>query len=156
MAVRRLNFPMAGPVLPGRIGGWLWLLVAYLLVGFISAVLMIVIYLLAMVNHWTVFSQAMAQPIFVLQWLASLVTAACMGALTLWTLRLLLKRSRRFPKAFVIWLLAGVLLALKSFAFSPITDDLALHTLYWPLLAAALGVPYIKRSARVKQTFIEP
>jgi uncharacterized membrane protein len=117
---------------------------------------MIVIYLLAVINHWAVFAQAMLQPMFALQWLASLVTAAVMGGLTFWTLRLLLKRSRRFPKAFVVWLLLGVLLALKSFAFSPINDQLALHTLYWPLLAAALGVPYIKRSARVKQTFIEP
>jgi hypothetical protein len=49
-----------------------------------------------------------------------------------------------------------VLLAVKTFAFSPVSDDLALRQLMFPLLATALLVPYLKRSKRVKQTFIQP
>jgi len=48
------------------------------------------------------------------------------------------------------------LIALKTFAFSPVTDELALRMLFWSLLAAAGLVPYIKRSRRVKNTFILP
>ena len=49
--------------------------------------------------------------------------------------------------------MVGVLLAVKAFAFSPISDDLAVRQLLLPLLAAALIVPYFKRSQRVKRTF---
>ncbi len=152
MAVCRLKTDRALAAAPPRIGGWLWVPVAYLALALLSAGLMIVIYLLALASHWA----ALSQTAFGAQWAASLLTAAVMWGFTFWTLRLLLRRSRRFPKVFILWLLAGILLALKAFAFSPITDALALHTLYWPLLAAALGVPYIKRSFRVKHTFIQP
>ncbi|WP_213989614.1 DUF2569 domain-containing protein [Sodalis sp. dw_96] len=155
MAVCGLNThraPAVAPVVsPPRIGGWLWVAMSYLIVVLISASLIIVIFLLALMNHWGVLSQTL----FGAQWAASLLTAAIMWGFTFWTLRLMLKRSRRFPKVFILWLLAGIVLALKAFAFSPITDELALHQLYWPLLAAALGVPYIKRSLRVKRTFTQ-
>ncbi|WP_203521416.1 DUF2569 domain-containing protein [Sodalis sp. dw_23] len=156
MAVRDLNAGHAPAGSPPRIGGWLWVATAYLGVALISASLIIIIFLLALVNHWDALSQSAQHSMFGLQWLASLLTAAAMWCFTFWTLRLMLRRSLRFPKIFILWLLAGVLLALKAFAFSPITDQLALHQLYWPLLAAALGVPYIKRSQRVKHTFIQP
>lgn len=139
---------------PPRIGGWLWMPAAYLALALLSAGLMIIIYLLALTSHWPAFSLALRQPAFGAQWGASLLTAVAMWVFTFWTLRLMLRRSARFPKVFILWLLAEVLLALKAFAFSPITDALALHMLYWSLLAAALGVPYIKRSLRVKHTFI--
>jgi len=155
MAVRRLNTGIAPALSPQRIGGWLWVPVAYLVLALFSASLIIIIYLLAVVNHWAALTQAMHQPMFVVQWFATLLTASVMWGFTYWTLRLLLRRARRFPKVFILWLLAGVVLALKAFAFSPITDALALHTLYWPLLAAAIGVPYIKRSLRVKRTFVQ-
>lgn len=58
------------------------------------------------------------------------------------------------PRHYIIWLLLTVLLAIKSFAFSPVSDALAVRQLLFPLLAAALLVPYFKRSARVKQTFV--
>ncbi|MNH40329.1 Inner membrane protein YdgK [compost metagenome] len=54
-----------------------------------------------------------------------------------------------------MWLLITVLLAIKAFAFSPVPDELAVRSLGWPLLMAALLVPYMKRSQRVKGTFTE-
>ena len=50
----------------------------------------------------------------------------------------------------------AVLLAVKAFAFSPVSDALAVRQLLFPLLAAALLVPYFKRSTRVKNTFVNP
>jgi hypothetical protein len=49
-----------------------------------------------------------------------------------------------------------ILLALKTFAFTPVADGKAIQTLLLSLLAAAVFVPYFKRSQRVKQTFIQP
>ncbi|MEA9391128.1 DUF2569 domain-containing protein [Acerihabitans sp. TG2] len=135
------------------IGGWLWLPVSYLILTLLSASLTAVVFLLELVNHS---SSTLPAHTLLIQWSASLVTLVAMWAFTFWTLRLLLRRSRRFPKIFIIWLLVGVLIALKTFAFSPVTDDLALRVLFWSLLAAAGLVPYIKRSRRVKNTFILP
>ncbi|HEY0209086.1 DUF2569 domain-containing protein [Acerihabitans sp.] len=139
---------------PPRIGGWLWLPVAYLIMALLSASLMTVIFLLALLQRPSADSATIAA-IFTLQWYASMATTLVMWGFTFWTLRLLLRRSARFPKVFILWLMAGVLLALKAFAFSPVTDELALRILFWPLLAAATMVPYIKRSRRVKNTFIQ-
>ncbi|TKI05704.1 DUF2569 domain-containing protein [Martelella alba] len=122
----------------------------------LSASLMIGIHLLTLIQHWQAFRQALQLPMFGVQWFSSLATALAMWLFSFWVLRLLVTHSRRFPKMFILWLLAGVLLGLKTFAFSPVTDALALRTLMWPLLAAALGVPYIKRSLRVRQTFTRP
>ncbi len=44
----------------------------------------------------------------------------------------------------------------KGFAFSPVSDVLALRQLLFPLLAAALLAPYFRRSQRVKRTFVNP
>ena len=51
------------------------------------------------------------------------------------------------PKHYIIWLLVSVLLAVKAFAFSPVSDALAVRQLLFPLLAAALLVPYFKLDA---------
>jgi beta-lactamase regulating signal transducer with metallopeptidase domain len=72
---------------------------------------------------------------------------------TLWLTFAFFKRRSKVPKHYIIWLMVGVLLAVKAFAFSPIADDLAVRQLLVPLLAAALIVPYLKRSTRVKRTF---
>lgn len=88
--------------------------------------------------------------------IASLLTSGAMWLFTFWLLRLLFRRSRRFPRLLVLWLLVGVLLGIKTFAFAPVSDNLALRVLFPPVLAAALLVPYIKRSQRVRQTFILP
>ncbi|BAN96068.1 hypothetical protein E05_13020 [Plautia stali symbiont] len=55
-----------------------------------------------------------------------------------------------------LWLLITVLLALKTFAFTPVADGKAIQTLLLALLSAAVFVPYFKRSQRVKQAFIQP
>lgn len=66
------------------------------------------------------------------------------------------KRRAVVPKHYIIWLLISLLLAIKAFAFSPISDLLAMRQLLFPLLAAALFAPYLRRSARVKRTFVNP
>ncbi len=60
------------------------------------------------------------------------------------------------PKHYIIWLLVnGVLLAVVLFAFSLRLRCLAVRQASsLPLLATALIVPYLKRSARVKTTFV--
>ncbi|WP_417903414.1 DUF2569 family protein [Candidatus Sodalis pierantonius] len=85
--------------------------------------------------------------------------SARLGAMwlfTFWLLRLLFRRSRRFPRLLILWLLVGILLGIKTFAFAPVSDNLALRVLFPPVLAAAVLVPYMKRSQRVRQTFILP
>lgn len=82
------------------------------------------------------------------------MTSGAMWLFTFWLLRLLFRRSRRFPRLLILWLLVGVLLGIKTFA--PVSDNLALRVLFPPVLAAAVLVPYIKRSQRVRQTFILP
>jgi len=127
-----------------RIGGWLLAPMAYLIVTLMSVALMLVLFSLALFmpesrDYLLTNSQA-----FTLQWYFSVVTTLAMGAFTvalLWQ--------------FIIWLLCTVLLAVKAFAFSPINDDMAVRNLLLALLAAALLVPYFKRSRRVKETFTE-
>ncbi len=66
----------------------------------------------------------------------------------------LFKRRSVVPKHYIIWLLITLLLAIKAFAFSPVSDVLALRQLLFPLLAAALLAPYFRRSQRVKRTLL--
>ena len=53
-------------------------------------------------------------------------------------------------------MLSTLLRALKSFAFMPVSDAIAVRDLLFALAATALIVPYFKRSERVKQTFVNP
>ncbi|CNH10165.1 DUF2569 domain-containing protein [Yersinia pekkanenii] len=138
-----------------RIGGWLLAPLAYLIVTLLSASLMLILYAMAIFNPESREYLLTNSQAFTLQWYFSVVTTVVMWLYTLWVIWLFCSRSCRFPKWFILWLLLTVLLALKAFAFSPISDDIALRTLGWPLLAAAVFVPYIKRSQRVKQTFTE-
>jgi hypothetical protein len=52
---------------------------------------------------------------------------------TLW-LTIAFLNGGRVPKHYIIWLLITLLLAIKAFAFSPISDALALRQLLFPLL----------------------
>ncbi|AHF77073.1 Inner membrane protein [Sodalis praecaptivus] len=132
---------------PRPIGGWLWAVVAWLGMTLLSATAMLLVYLWFLLQHAGALTPAA---------LASLLTSGAMWLFTFWLLRLLFRRSRRFPRLLILWLLVGVLLGIKTFAFAPVSDNLALRVLFPPVLAAAVLVPYIKRSQRVRQTFILP
>ncbi|CAI0857974.1 Inner membrane protein ydgK [Serratia liquefaciens] len=138
-----------------RIGGWLLAPMSYLIVTLLSASLMLLLYATAIFmpeSREYLLTNAQA---FSLQWYFSVLTTMAMWCFTLWLLWLFCHRSQRFPKFFLLWLLITVLLAVKAFAFAPVPDELAVRSLGWPLLMAALLVPYMKRSKRVKGTFTE-
>lgn len=88
--------------------------------------------------------------------LFSIVLIVAVWLFTLYLLFLFFKRSQRFPKRFILWLVIMLLLALKTFVLSPVSDDIALRGMILPLLAAAIFVPYITRSNRVKTVFTQP
>ncbi|AYA40178.1 DUF2569 domain-containing protein [Xenorhabdus nematophila] len=136
-----------------RINGWLLAPAAYLIMTLIAASLMLVLYAMMFIYK----NQAIHQfdDSFTLMWYLSVLTTTMMWCFTVWVLRLLFIRSKRFPRIFIIWLMVSVLIAIKTFAFSPITDEMAIRSLLWPLLAAAIFVPYIQRSHRVKMTFTQ-
>ncbi len=139
-----------------RIGGWLLVPLAWLILTLMTSALVIVIYLNALTDpsvRTMLFSQ---QSGMLLPWFASLLTSALVGGYSAWLTWLFCKRSHRVPRHYIIWLLVCVLLAIKAFAFSPVSDAMAVRQLIFPLLAAALFVPYFKRAVRVKKTFINP
>ncbi|MFU9085573.1 DUF2569 family protein [Klebsiella pneumoniae] len=115
-----------------RIGGWLLAPLAWLLVALLSASLSLLFFANA------------------------LLFALAMWYYTLWLTIAFFKRRSVVPKHYIIWLLITLLLAIKAFAFSPVSDVLALRQLLFPLLAAALLAPYFRRSQRVKRTFVNP
>lgn len=137
-----------------RIGGWLLLPLAWLIMTMLTSALVVALYLRPLFDselRTTLFSHA---NLLLSQWLVSLLTAAAVWLYSIWVCWIFCRRSRRLPRHYTIWLLMTVVLALKTFAFTPVADGKALQTLLLTLLAAALFVPYFKRSRRVKQTFI--
>ncbi|KAB7896847.1 DUF2569 family protein [Rouxiella sp. S1S-2] len=138
-----------------RIGGWLLAPMAYLIVNLMSVVLMLLLYSMAIFKPESREYLITNSQAFTMQWYFSVVTTLVMGVFTLTALWQFCRRVKSLPKTYIIWLLFTVLLALKAFAFSPISDDLAVRNLLLPLLAAALLVPYFKRSRRVKETFTQ-
>ena len=139
-----------------RIGGWLLGPLAWLLVALLSASLALFLYATALASPTTFAMLAKQSTGNLLLWGVSFITAIAMWYYTLWLTIAFFKRRRSVPKHYIIWLLVSVLLAVKAFAFSPVPDALAVRQLLFPLLAAALLVPYFKRSVRVKTTFVNP
>ncbi|MDC9592394.1 DUF2569 domain-containing protein [Xenorhabdus sp. IM139775] len=136
-----------------RINGWLLAPAAYLIMTLIAASLMLLLYTMTFIHKNEAIHQISGS--FTTLWYISVLTTAIMWCLTAWVLKLLFIRSKRFPRIFIIWLMLSVLIAIKTFAFSPISDEMAIRSLLWPLLAAAVFAPYIKRSHRVKMTFTQ-
>ncbi|HHS9597027.1 DUF2569 domain-containing protein [Raoultella planticola] len=137
-----------------RIGGWLLAPLAWLLVALLSTSLSLLIFANALMSSRTYALLAEMSTGHLLLWVGSLLFALAMWYYTLWLTIAFFKRRSIVPKHYIIWLLISLLLAIKAFAFSPISDVMALRQLLFPLLAAALLVPYFKRSARVKRTFV--
>jgi hypothetical protein len=84
---------------------------------------------------------------------ASFVFAIGMWYYTLWLTIAFFKRRQSVPKHYIIWLLISVLLAVKAFAFSPVSDALAVRQLLFPLLAASLLVPLFQTLVAREKTF---
>ncbi|MGE0970345.1 DUF2569 domain-containing protein [Klebsiella sp. WOUb02] len=139
-----------------RIGGWLLGPLAWLLVALLSASLSLLIFANALMAPQTFSLLGAMSAGNIILWAASLLFAVAMWYYTLWLTLAFFKRRKIVPKHYIIWLLISLLLAIKAFAFSPISDVLALRQLLFPLLATALLVPYFKRSERVKRTFVNP
>lgn len=136
-----------------RIGGWLLAPLAWLLVQLLSITVSLGKFGYVLLNPHTlglVKEMGAGNMAFLA---LSFVSFFAMWYYTLWLTVAFFKRRRNVPKHYIIWLTIGVLLAIKAFAFSPISDELAVRQLLLPLLAAALIVPYFKRSQRIKRTF---
>ena len=138
-----------------RIGGWLLGPLAWLIVQLISICLTLIKFGYVLLTPQTLglVKEMGAANITLLA--LSFLSFIAMCYYTLWLTIAFFKRRHNVPKHYIIWLMIGVLLAVKAFAFSPISDDLAVRQLLLPLLVAALIVPYFKRSQRVKRTFTQ-
>lgn len=139
-----------------RIAGLLLVPLAWLIMTMLTSAVVVAMYLSALLTpelRNALFNNTHA---FTVQWSVSLTISLIVWGYSVWVTWIFCKRSRRLPRHYIIWLLVTVLLAIKTFAFSPVSDAAALRTLLIALLAAAVLVPYFKRSQRVKNTFIEP
>lgn len=143
-------------VKPPRIAGWLLVPLAWLLLSLLSSSLTIAIYGMMLLSPDTHQLMASRGSNMVFLWYFSVLSALAMWGYTLWLTVAFFKRRRSVVRHYIIWLMLSLILAVKTFALSPVTDDIALRQLMFPLLAAALAVPYMKRARRVKETFINP
>ncbi|MEZ2584831.1 DUF2569 domain-containing protein [Kluyvera intermedia] len=136
-----------------RIGGWLLGPLAWLIVQLISVSVTLFKFATVLFAPQTLSLLKDLGTSNIVLLALSFISFIAMWYYTLWLTFAFFKRRSKVPKHYIIWLMVGVLLAVKAFAFSPIADDLAVRQLLLPLLAAALIVPYLKRSTRVKRTF---
>ena len=110
-----------------RIGGWLWLPLAWLLMTLLSTSLGAVMYIMALASSSTHAALAAQSPQSVVLWYVSFVSTVVMWAYTLWLTIAFFKRLRQVPRHYIVWLLICVLLAIKAFAFSPVSDAIAVR-----------------------------
>ena len=136
-----------------RIGGWLLGPLAWLIVQLISISVTLVKFTYVLFSPQTLALLKDLGTSNVTLLALSFISFIVMWYYTMWLTVAFFRRRSNVPKHYIIWLMVGVILAVKAFAFSPIADDLAVRQLLLPLLAAALIVPYFKRSTRAKRTF---
>ncbi len=138
-----------------RIGGWLLAPLAWLLVSLLGQTLSLAYAIRLQFPQFIAGIGAVpVANLFI--WFISFAFASGVWCYTLWLVVAFFKRRRSVLKQMIIWLLITLLLALKSFAFLPVADEIAVRDLLFALAATALIVPYFKRSERVKQTFVNP
>lgn len=143
-------------VKPPRIAGWLLVPLAWLLMSLISSSLAVAIYGMMLLTPNTHQLMASQGHNMLFMWYFSVLCALTMWCYTLWLTIAFFKRRRMVVRHYILWLMLSLILAIKAFALSPVNDSLALRQLMFPLLAAALAVPYLKRSKRFEKTFINP
>lgn len=136
-----------------RIGGWLLGPLAWLIVQLISISVTLVKFTYVLFSPQTLALLKDLGTSNVTLLALSFISFIAMWYYTMWLTVAFFRRRSNVPKHYIIWLMVGVILTVKAFAFSPIADDLAVRQLLLPLLAAAVIVPYFKRSTRVKRTF---
>jgi len=139
-----------------RINGWLLAPLAWLLMSLISSSIAVVIYLMMMISPQSHDLMRALGPNMVMMWYFSVACGIAMWGYTVWLTVAFFKRRQNVVRHYILWLLLSLLLAIKSFALSPVSDELAMRQLIFPLVAAGFLVPYLKRSRRVKETFINP
>lgn len=137
-----------------RIGGWLWLPFIWLVLTLLASTLVLARYCIWLLSDQVWHELLMQSHTLLIQVVASLVTAIGVWIYSGWITWLFYQRSSRLPRHYIIWLLLTVALALKSWAFSPVSEAIATRNLLISLLAAAIFAIYLRRSARVKATFI--
>lgn len=119
---------------PGeRIGGWLIAPLAWLLVALLSASLALLLYTTALITPHAIQTLMSQSVLNIAMWFVSFVFAIGMWYYTLWLTIAFFKRRKGVPKHYIIWLLISVLLAVKAFAFSPVSDALAVRQLLFPV-----------------------
>lgn len=90
-----------------RLGGWLMVPLAWLIVTLLASALVITLLVLRPVP------MSAPQPVL-LQWGASLATSALMLVYTAWITWIFCQRSQRLPRHYTLWLLLNVVLAVKT------------------------------------------
>ncbi|HCH51748.1 MAG TPA: DUF2569 domain-containing protein [Proteus sp.] len=135
------------------ITGWLLAPLAYMLLSIIGSGLMSVLYVIKYFSDFSILHQL---PIHLMSsWYLSALTTWVMFAFTLYLIRQFFYRAKNFPRLFIIWLMINLLLAIKSFGFAPVDDQLAVKSLLWSVASTVCFVPYIKYSKRVRETFTQ-
>ena len=122
-----------------RIGGWLVGPLAWLIVQLISISVTLVKFTYVLFSPQTLALLKDLGTSNVTLLALSFISFVAMWYYTMWLTVAFFRRRSNVPKHYIIWLMVGVILAVKAFAFSPIADDLAVRQLLLPLLEPPHG-----------------
>jgi len=153
---------------PKGIGGWLvlptlGLLISPLRFGFQFYSSMLPVLVPSAWNALTNSSSPAYHPLWGPLIVFEVVSSLALFIFTLRLLWLFFKKSNRVPELFVMWFVLSVALQVVDILFAAQipavavqqTDFESVKDLISSLFAAAIWIPYFKRSKRVKNTFIE-